>query len=364
MGIIGYDKIKMQIKNMRHPSKIQITQEMLSLIAEIDEFKGAWKLFGRLAPERLQALRKVATIESIGSSTRIEGSKLSDREVEQLLSKLETYSFSSRDEQEVAGYAYVCEEVFQRFESIPFSENIIKQLHEWLLRFSDKDQRHRGEYKKLSNHVEAFDPSGKSLGVIFATASPFETPMKMEELIFWTREQLETKLLHPLLAIGIFIVAFLAIHPFQDGNGRLSRVLTTLLLLKSGYLYVPYSSLESIIENNKESYYLALRRTQGSLETECPDFNPWLTFFLRGLQKQKLYLEQKLLREKMLYGHLSELSSKILIFLQEHGRLNITEIEKMTQANRNTLKKYLSDLVKKEQIIRLGKGRASWYTLS
>ncbi|WP_253303185.1 Fic family protein [Wolbachia endosymbiont of Phyllotreta cruciferae] len=241
-------------------SKIVITPEMLKLVAEIDEFKGAWQLFGNLAPERLQMLKKIATIESIGSSTRIEGARLSDREVEQLLSKLDTRSFRSLDEREIAGYAYVCEEVFQNFNKMPFTENTIKQFHIWLLQFSYKDQRHMGEYKKFPNHVEAFDESGKSLGIVFETASPFETATQMQELIYWTSQQLEVKSLHPLLIIGIFIVTFLAIHPFQDGNGRLSRILITFLLLKLGYIYVPYSSLES----NKESYYLALRCTQQS----------------------------------------------------------------------------------------------------
>lgn len=345
-------------------SKLTITTEMLSLIGEIDEFKGAWQALGLLAPDRLQALRKVATIESIGSSTRIEGSKLSDRDVERLLSNLETYSFASRDEQEVAGYAYVCEEIFQSFESISFTENIIKQLHGWLLKYSDKDQRHRGEYKKLDNHVEAFDESGKSIGVVFETAPPFETPMKMQALVIWTREQLENKSLHPLFVIGIFIVVFLAIHPFQDGNGRLSRILTTLLLLKAGYLYVPYSSLESIIERSKESYYLALRRTQGSLKSEAPDFGPWLNFFLRSLQKQKVHLEQKASREKELTLYLPGLTSQVLNLIYEHGRLTTRELEVLTGANLNTLKKHIAGLVESGRIIRLGKGKATWYTPS
>jgi Fic family protein len=344
-------------------SKITINSEMLSLIGEIDEFKGAWRLLGRLTPERLQALRKVATIESIGSSTRIEGSKLSDREVEKLLANLTAYSFISRDEQEVAGYAYVCEEIFQSFEAIGFSENIIKQLHGWLLKFSEKDQRHRGEYKKLANHVEAFDEEGKSLGIIFETASPFDTPMKMQELVLWTKEQLDTKSLHPLIITGIFVVIFLAIHPFQEGNGRLSRLLTTLLLLKAGYHYVPYSSLESVVERNKESYYLALRKTQGSLKSEAPDFTPWLMFFLRALQKQKLHLEQKIEREKLINFYLPELTGQILNLIQEHGKLNISKIEQMSQANRSTIKKHLAELVDKGTILRLGKGRATWYTL-
>ncbi len=344
-------------------SKITITLEMLSLIAEIDEFKGAWQLLGRLTPERLQQLKKIATIESIGSSTRIEGSKLSDREVERLFSNLNSHSFVSRDEQEVAGYAYVCEEIFQGFESIGFSENIIRQLHGWLLKFSDKDQRHRGEYKKLSNNIEAFDEKGKSLGILFETASPFETPLKMRELMDWTSSQLEQKTLHPLLILGIFVVVFLAIHPFQDGNGRLSRVLTTLLLLKSGYLYVQYSSLESIIERNKESYYLALRKTQNNLKSDSPDFGPWLLFFLRALQKQKVHLEQKMAREKALFLHIPELSSRIITLIHDHGRLGIGDLEKMTGANRNTLKKHLKDLVEAGTLLKLGKGKATWYTL-
>ncbi len=348
---------------MHDISRLIITQEILSLIGELDEFKGAWQLLGRLTPERLQTLRKVATIESIGSSTRIEGSKLSDREVELLLSSLETESFISRDEQEVAGYALVCEEVFQSFQNVDLSENIIKQLHGWLLKYSEKDQKHKGEYKKLPNHVEAFDESGKSIGVIFETASAFETPLKMQELIFWTREQLEKKSLHPLVVIGIFTVEFLAIHPFQDGNGRLSRILTSLLLLKTGYLYVPYSSLESVIELSKESYYLALRRTQGSFKSNSPDFAPWLTFFLRSLQKQKIHLEHKISIEKSLMLHIPELTSRILSLIQEHGRLGIGDIETITSANRNTLKKRLAEMVKQGSILRLGQGKASWYTL-
>lgn len=347
---------------MFSPTQIVITSEILMLISELDHFKGAWRLLGTLEPERLNALRKVATIESIGSSTRIEGSQLTDREVEQILLNLKSDSFGSRDEQEVAGYACVCEEIFQGFESIVFSENVIKQLHGWLLRFSNKDERHRGEYKKLSNSVEAFDASGQSLGIIFETVSPFETPMKMEELIKWTREQLDIKELHPLLVIGVFVVTFLAIHPFQDGNGRLSRLLTTLLLLQSGYLYMPYSSLESVVERNKESYYLALRRTQGSLKSEKTDFMPWLTFFLRALQKQKAHLQNKIEHEQHLY--LPELSSQILQYIREHGRMTIGNLSDLTQANRNTLKKHLAELVKDQYILKYGKGRATWYTLS
>lgn len=345
-------------------SALNITPEMVGLIGEIDEFKGAWQLFGRLAPERLNALKTAATIESVGSSTRIEGAKLSDREVEALLMRIETHTFKSRDEQEVAGYAFVCEQIFSAFESIPLTENTIKQLHQGLLQYSEKDQRHPGEYKKLSNDVQAFDENGKSVGIVFETTSPFETPLKMQELIYWTREALEVGTFHPLFIVGAFVVIFLAIHPFQDGNGRLSRCLTTLLLLKCGYRYVPYTSLESVIEENKDSYYIALRRTQQSLKSDHPDYTPWLLFFLRALQKQKRRLEQKISRESVMSLCLPELSVQIMQLIADHTRLSIGELEVLTKANRNTIKKHVQDLTTNALLLRHGKGRSTWYTVA
>jgi len=233
---------------------IRITPEILAVIAEIDEFKGAWRALGTIAPERLSALRRVATIESIGSSTRIEGSKLTDREVARLLSNLDIKSFASRDEQEVAGYAEAMDLIFRSWEVITITENHIKQLHRDLLVHSDKDERHRGHYKTGSNNVVAFDPNGKQIGVVFETATPFDTPRLMTELVSWFAETTDDRRLHPLLVTAIFTVVFLAIHPFQDGNGRLSRILSTLMLLRAGYAYVAYSSLESVIEHSKEAY--------------------------------------------------------------------------------------------------------------
>src|SRR5476651_2628645 len=181
---------------------LRITPEILALIAEIDEFKGAWRALGTLAPERLSALRRVATIESIGSSTRIEGSRLSGQDVEKLLSNVEMRSFETRDEQEVAGYADVMETIFASWSVLPLTENHVRQLHRDLLRYSTKDERHRGEYKKLANHVEAFDADGKSVGVVFHTASPFDTPRRMADLIDWTTDALSRRTLHPLLVIA------------------------------------------------------------------------------------------------------------------------------------------------------------------
>lgn len=348
---------------MQEP-KITVTQELLKLIAEIDEFKGKWEALKNMSPERLRQLRKVATIESIGSSTRIEGAKLTDMQVETLLSNLTATSFKSRDEQEVAGYAEAMDTIFQAYEDMTITENHIRQLHQTLLRHSNKDERHRGDYKKLDNHVVAIDEHGKEIGVIFETATPFDTPREMEELVRWVNKAIAENSLHPLLVVAVFIVVFLAIHPFQDGNGRLSRILTTLMLLRAGYVYVPYASLESVVEDNKDLYYKALRRTQTTLKTDTPDWEPWLGFFLRCLKKQKANLAAKIEKEKA--GDdtaLPVLSIHVLELLKKHERLTIAEIAEHTGANQNTLKVRLRELVAMGRIQRHGKARATWYSL-
>lgn len=342
---------------------IQITPEILSLIAKIDEFKGAWRALGALAPDRLLALRRVATIESIGSSTRIEGSKLSDREVERLLSNLQIKSFSTRDEQEVAGYADVMDLVFASWQDIPFTENHIKQLHRDLLTYSEKDAWHRGIYKTTANSVAAFDECGAQVGVIFETATPFDTPHLMTELVTWFQNERDTDRLHPLLLIALLVVVFLEIHPFQDGNGRLSRVLTTLLLLQAGYAYVPYSSLESVIELNKEAYYLALRQTQGTIRTQAPNWQPWLAFFLRTLAEQVRRLNKKVEREKLVLASLPELSLQIVEFTREHGRITMGDAIKLTGISRNTIKQHFRSLVEQGHLNQQGSGRGVWYEL-
>jgi len=348
---------------MINTASITITPELLGLIAEVDEFKGAWRALGTLAPERLSALRRVATIESIGSSTRIEGSRLSDRDVERLLANLEIKAFDTRDEQEVAGYAQVMETVFAAWQDLAFTENHVRQLHRDLLVYSEKDAWHRGSYKTTPNSVAAFDADGKQVGIVFETASPFDTPRRMEELIAWLKEAKAERVLHPLLIVAVFVVVFLEIHPFQDGNGRLSRVLTTLLLLQAGYAYVPYSSLESVIEQSKEGYYLALRQTQGTIGSDAPDWQPWLRFFLQAMQQQMRRLAKKVEREKLLISAIPELALRIVDHVRDHGRVTIGDAVTLTGGNRNTLKEHLRMLVERRHLVQHGVGRGTWYCL-
>ncbi|MCL2802323.1 MAG: Fic family protein [Treponema sp.] len=348
-------------------NNIVITAEMLVQIAELDEFKGAWTGFANLKPEQLKILKKVSTIESIGSSNRIEGNKLSDAEVEELLSRIDRKLFKSRDEEEVAGYAELMDTIFDNYSVIPLSENYIKQMHKILLQYVGKDTKHRGKYKTLCNSVVAFDSKGKEVGIVFETASPFDTPRLMEELIEWTRKNLEDPFLHPLIVIGIFIVHFLAIHPFQDGNGRLSRVITTMLLLKKGYAYMPYSSIESIIETAKEGYYRSLRSTQKNIWGSKVDYKPWLSFFLTTLQKQKRHLEDKLnsmSKEKpqiTIDAKLTRNNKAILELFGDTSELSSSEIAVRLDMNIETVKKNLKSLVGLGYLMKHGTTKGAWY---
>lgn len=263
----------------------------------------------------------------------------------------------------MAGYAKVMERVFVSWQDIPLTEYHIKQLHRDLLAYSEKDSGHRGNYKNSYNSVVAFDEGGEQLGVVFETAAPIDTPRLMTELVTWFNEACATGRLHPLLLIGLCVVVFLEIHPFQDGNGRLSRVLTTLLLLQAGYAYVPYSSLESVFEQSKEAYYLALRQTQGTIRTEAPDWQPWLIFFLRALAEQVRRLNRKIEREKLVLAALPELSLQNVEFAREHGRITMGEAIRLTCGNRNTLKQHFRALVEHGHLSQRGRGRGVWYEL-
>lgn len=338
-------------------------RETVRQLLEIEECKGAWKAFGNLPPDRLTELWRIATIESVGASTRIEGAKLSDKEVARILVNLSTQSFSTRDEQEAAGCALLMNEIFDSREEAPLTENLIKRMHGTLLRFCGEDERHRGEYKTVDNHLAAFDQSGQAVGVLFETASASETPALMEALVEWTNRQFLERNLPPVIVIGMFTAAFLAIHPFQDGNGRLSRAFTTLLMLRAGYGYVPYSSLESVMEASKANYYLALHATQKTLRTEAPNWNVWLAYFLRSLVRQVRNLKRKMENERLL-RNMPETSMRILDLIRREGPVSIAEAAASLKVNKFTLRDHFKRLVREGRLIPLGRGRATKYALT
>ena len=272
-----------------------VTQEIREKLSAIDEFETKFvHVSGNVLPDILKQIKLETGVASVGASTRIEGSQMDDEEVENFLANVSKRSFLSRDEAEVFGYSEALQMVLDNYKKMPFSENVICQLHGMLLDHTIKDQRHRGNYKKVPNHVVATDPSGKIVGTICETSTPLQTPQHMHELVTWADCMLRESPVHSLLIIAVFTVVFLKIHPFQDGNGRLSRLMWTWLMLRSGYSYVPYSSLETIFENNKQEFYSSLYKTQRTFGSDVVDHAPWIKFFIKCVAQQQVRLDKKI----------------------------------------------------------------------
>lgn len=341
--------------------RIKLTPAILQKIAKIDEFKGLWQGSLRLSPQILGRLKASVIITSTGASTRIEGSKMSDTDVARLLRGLKSNPPTNRDEQEVAGYADLLGRIFDHFQTLNLTENTILQFHSILLQFSTKDQTHRGQYKNIDNTVIIKDEHGKE-AVLFHPTKPYLVKPEMETIISWTNEQLEIKELHPLLIITNFIFEFLAIHPFVDGNGRLSRGLTNLLLLKNGYTYVPYVSLDDIIEDRKDNYYLALRATQKNHHTDHENITPWLEFLLDTLVTQAETAKQ-LMNSEQPEKLLSERQEQVFNVFQNEEILGVAEIDKRlsNRVPQVTIKQALARLVGLRLVERIGQGRGVRY---
>ncbi|NGX32429.1 MAG: Adenosine monophosphate-protein transferase SoFic [Candidatus Anoxychlamydiales bacterium] len=337
-----------------------LSSELWTKIAQIDELKGQWVAGIQLSSRVLGRLKRSILITSTGASTRIEGARLSDEDVEKLMRGVDIQKFTDRDKQEVKGYFELLQNVFNSWKSINFSESTIKHFHKELLNYVEKDKIHRGEYKKNENKVHMIDKAGKSVGVLFDTTQAFLTPKEMQELVEWTKEAFLEKKNHPLLIIANFIVEFLQIHPFQDGNGRLSRILTNLLLLKTGYLYMPYVSHEKLIEDNKPDYYMALRKSQKTFKTSHETIASWLGFFLEILlQQSKTAIE--LLSQEHVEKILSVKQLTVWQYLQTVDEATPKEIVKKTQISRPTVNQVLDKLIRLKKIERLGLGRSTRY---
>ena len=262
------------------------TEALYATLSEIDAIKNAFRLTDKLLPQTLTRLTQSVIVTSAGASNRIEGNQLTDSEVEALYRNLRIQKFKTRDEQEVAGYLEMLERVLEHYQEMPLTESLILQLHGDMLAHSDKDERQRGNYKFGPNRVEAKDQSGKVIGVIFDPTPPHLTPKEVQELVAWYQWADGETFKHPLLRIGNFIFEYLAIHPFQDGNGRTSRLLTNLLLLQQGYMFAGLVSHEKLIEARKADYYLALNKAQSSWKKDDENVLPWLNYFLSIVRQQ------------------------------------------------------------------------------
>lgn len=337
-----------------------LDEKIWELIARIDEIKGKWSAGNKLTQTLLTTLRQSVLITSTGASTRIEGSLLSDVEVEKVMRGLSITKFRQRDVQEVRGYLEVLPNIFNSFDTLPLREGVIQHLHKELLQYSEKDVLHRGRYKQKENIVGIQNEKGEIEKIIFETTRAWLVQKEMSEVVEWTYQELEKKEIHPLLIIGNFIVEFLKIHPFEDGNGRLSRVLTNMLLLRAGYLYMPYVSHEQIIEQRKEEYYLALRQSQATFKTDYPSIEPWLLFFLSIVEEQGARAIL-LLETEHLEDILSKKQMEIWDFISSADEVSAGDITKHTSIARPTVNQALEKLLRLHKIKRLGQGRATRY---
>jgi len=340
---------------IKHPEP-----HIVALLAEIDGIRGEFKSGLRMTPQAITNLRKSTLITSAGASTRIEGAKLTDEEVEKVMQGLAVSKFADRDSQEVQGYLETLQNVFDSFQTLPFRESVITSLHNQLLKYSNKDDTHRGGYKKKENTVGVLGPDGKVARIMFETTPAYLTPKEMQELVDWTSDAFEKNRFHPLLIIANFIVEFLKIHPFEDGNGRLSRVLTNLLLLRSGYQFVQYVSHEQIVERRKDEYYIALRKSQETFKTDHDTISPWLNFFLSVIKEQATkalsYLEEEKVEDT-----LSPKQFEVWRYLSSVGEAAPGDIAKATGIVPVTVSQALDRLIELGKVKRIGRGRGTRY---
>ena len=336
------------------------------IMAELDNYNRSWKVQQYLSVDQLRELQHLASVQSIGSSNRIEGNKLSDEEIATLITHLQIQALQSRDEQEVVGYYNVLEVIQEQYEDLELSEFLIKGLHNEMLRYCTKDSHHRGQYKQLSNQVVATDAHG-SQRVIFQTTDPALTPIAMEQAVAWYQEQLSAKRYHPLVCIGAFIYEFLTIHPFQDGNGRMSRLLTTMLLLQQGYEFILYASLERVIEEDKAGYYKALMTAQRYRGTAEEQIGRWLYYLLSAIRKlsRRLRDDEQMIAEEPVALYMNARQRKVLEFIRQEGELAVREIDALLpDISRNTVKYDLRKLTEAGLLRAYGKGRGTVYNLA
>lgn len=339
------------------------TQQIIKKIAFIDAFKGKWTGLEVAESIYLKELKQIATIESIGSSTRIEGSTLSNEEVKKLIASVKIISFKTRDEQEVFGYYKTLDLILASYDAIAIKENHIHHLHKSLLEASTKDNSHRGNYKKLSNKVVANYPGGHQK-IIFNTTEPFLVKREMDDLMLWVNESFEQEMLHPLMIIATFVYEFLSIHPYQDGNGRLSRLLTTLLLLKMDYDFMQYASMELEIEKRKKAYYRALMNGQKNRGTIQEVIQEWVIFFLETLEATISQLEYRYAQIKRKHSYLNDRQKTVIQFIEDNEPVKISDIIAfLADYTPYTLKKDVKYLCNEGLVQKMGKSRATIYVI-
>jgi len=331
--------------------------KLIEAISLPDRFDASWAAIEKREGKGLKQLKSIATVRSVGASTRIEGAMMSDEEVKVLIEKISIAKLEDRDSQEVAGYFEVLDLVSESYPDMDITESTIKNLHNILMKHSAKDAWHKGNYKQHSNAVEATRPDG-SKQIVFETTPPgFPTDEAMRKLVDWWHADTETQ---AIVKCAIFCYDFVSIHPFQDGNGRMSRLLATLLLLKKGYQWIQYVSFEHEIESRKSEYYRELMEAQGQRPGE--DVYNWTLFFLDCLNKITQQLMQKLAGQGST-ANLGQKEKSIYQFIENHPGSRSGEIAEKLGILSPTVKKILAALVKSKLIVKHGAGAGTNYSV-
>jgi len=324
--------------------QLDLGMKIMSELSKIDRFDATWSNIEKREGSTLMQLKSIATVKSVGASTRIEGSKMTDDEVSVLINNINISSFEERDQQEVVGYFETLDTISENYASIGITESQIKSLHNLLMKHSIKDAWHKGEYKQVTQ-------------TIFNTTEPeLQTQDAMLRLIEWYNNDDETL---PLVKDALFVYEFLSIHPFQDGNGRLSRLLASLLLLKNGYSWIQYVSFEHEIENRKSEYYKVLMDAQKNRPGE--NVTKWLNFFTSCLNNIQSNLLLKLEESKKASEALTPREQRINFYIQNHAGCSSGDISIKLDIPLPTVKKTLIELLNKKVITKEGVGRATGY---
>lgn len=339
-----------------------VTQELLNAIAELDEFKGAWRLLGKLSPERLKQLQKTALIKTVTAHLHASGSTITEQQTAQVLRAINADSFPAEVDQMAAGYLFVLQEIAMHYNQLSCTQLTIKQLHRWLCRYQKSVATSAGQYKKRPNQVVAAGGDNAISCLLSTTALPYQVEVAMEELLYAASLLRSQKQLHPLQIIALFVARFLLIHPFDQHNHLMVQILLELMLLHYGYGYVPYIAMVPLHQDKEQLYAMLSRLYKGSEIQEQP-YQSWMRFFLQRLLDQKRSLELVIEREQTLNLHISDYAATVLGLLQEHGKLSLGELVQLTGFNKHTAKKHVQELVKKQQIVMHGKARATWYTI-
>lgn len=329
--------------------------EILNYISQISEYKGRQELYLSQKPTVLDNLVELAIIQSTQSSNEIEGIRTTDSRIKDLVKK--KVAPKNRDEEEILGYKEVLSTIHESFEYIPINSKIILQLHRDLYKFSNKSIG--GKYKNSQNYISETKKDGETI-VRFKPLDPFETPQAIEKICQEYNREIDKGEVSPLILIPIFIHDFLCIHPFNDGNGRMSRLLTTLLLYKLGYVVGRYISIEEKIEKTKTNYYLALEKSGVNWHENSEDPTYFIKYILAIILAAYRDFED---RVNIFDTKLSALDQVLNAIDKKIGKFTKSEIMELApEISKSSVEKSLKELLEKDIIERHGIGKATYYT--